>query len=93
LGTLKCRCTITDKNINGNEKFSSSLTTQIEDELSKHSDQIMLIGVHLSDEDGNKHGLNAMRCMIETHLEGRQPIAVTHQADTPDQAFTGALDK
>jgi ribosome-associated translation inhibitor RaiA len=83
----------TDKNINGTEEFTASYIAQIEDELSKYSDQITRIEVHLSDEDGNNDGLNAMRCMIEARVEGRQPIAVTDQADTLDEAVTGALDK
>jgi len=83
----------TDKNINGNEEFTAPYVAQIEDELSRYSDQITRIEVHLSDEDGNKNGLNAMRCMIEARLEGRQPIAVTNQADTREQAVAGALDK
>ncbi len=83
----------TDKNINGTEEFTASYISQIEDELSKYSDQITRIEVHLSDEDGNNNGLNAMRCMIEARVEGRQPIAVTDQADTLDVAVSGALDK
>ncbi len=83
----------TDKNINGNEEFTAPYLAQIESELSRYSDQITRIEVHLSDEDGNKNGLNAMRCMIEARLEGRQPIAVTNQADTHDQAVSGAIDK
>jgi hypothetical protein len=31
--------------------------------------------------------------MMEARLEGRQPIAVTNQADTLDQAVDGAADK
>ena len=31
--------------------------------------------------------------MMEARLEGRQPIAVTHQAATLDQAVDGAADK
>jgi non-homologous end joining protein Ku len=34
-----------------------------------------------------------MRCMIEARVEGRQPIAVTNQADTHDEAVTSAIDK
>lgn len=34
-----------------------------------------------------------MRCMMEARLEGRQPIAVTHQAASLDQAVDGAADK
>lgn len=83
----------TDKNINGTEELTASYIAQIEDELSKYNDQITRIEVHLSDEDGNNNGLNAMRCMIEARVEGRQPIAVTDQADTLDEAVSGAIDK
>jgi hypothetical protein len=34
-----------------------------------------------------------MRCMMEARLEGHQPIAVTHEAMTLDQAVDGAADK
>ena len=48
----------------------------------------------MSDENSDKKGGNDdMRCMIETRLQGRQPIAVTHQAATLDQAVEGAADK
>ena len=83
----------TDKNIDGNEEFTAPYVAQIEEELSRFSHQITRIEVHLSDEDGNKDGLHAMRCMIEARVEGRQPIAVTNQSDTSDQAIGGALDK
>jgi hypothetical protein len=34
-----------------------------------------------------------MRCMMEARLEGRQPLAVTHHAQTLGQAVDGAADK
>ncbi len=83
----------TDKNINGNEEFTAPYVTQIEEELSRYSHQISRIEVHLSDQDGSKNGLHAMRCMMEARVEGRKPIAVSNQADTHDQAVGGALDK
>jgi ribosome-associated translation inhibitor RaiA len=83
----------TDKNVHGSEEFTAPYVTQIEEELSRYSDQITRIEVHLSDEDGNKSGLHAMRCMIEARVEGKQPIAVTNKDDTYDQAVGGALDK
>lgn len=50
--------------------------------------------VHLSDENSDKKGGNEdMRCMMEASLKGRQPIAVTDQAATVDQAADGAVDK
>ena len=54
--------------------------------MSRISDHITRVEVHLSDENGDKDGQNDMRCMMEARLEGRQPIAVTHQAATLDEA-------
>ncbi|MBB5438113.1 ribosome-associated translation inhibitor RaiA [Pedobacter sp. AK017] len=83
----------TDKTINASEKNTAPFMVQIIDELSRFSTDITRIEVHLSDENGNKDGLNDIRCLLEARLEGKQPIAVTNQADTPDQALSGAIDK
>lgn len=83
----------TDNNIKGNEEFTAPYIARIEEELSRYSQQITRIEVHLSQEGGNKNGFREIRCMIEARLEGRQPIAVTNQAGTHDQAVVGALDK
>ncbi len=83
----------TDKNVTGSEELKTLITALISEDLSRYSDQITRLEVHLSDEDGNKHGQNDKRCMIEARLEGMQPIAVTNHADTSEQAVTGAVDK
>src|ERR1039458_5649719 len=51
------------------------------------------LNAHLSDENGDKSGPNDKRCVMEARLEGRQPVAVTHQAATLDQALEGAAHK
>ncbi|MFY9329330.1 MAG: HPF/RaiA family ribosome-associated protein, partial [Georgfuchsia sp.] len=55
------------------------------------------VEVHLTDEIGqmssHKSGKNDKCCTIEARLEGRQPIAVTHQAETFRQAADGAAKK
>ena len=69
-------------------------TPVVEDSLSQFSDRITQVDVHLSDENINKKdGGDDMRCMIEAHLTGLQPLAVTHQAETLDQAVDGAAEK
>ncbi|HCY77807.1 MAG: HPF/RaiA family ribosome-associated protein [Ignavibacterium sp.] len=83
----------TGRNITGSEKLKASLTSLISDELSRFDDHITRLEVHLSDEDSNKHGVNDQRCMIEARLKGMKPIAVTNNADTQEQAVTGAVDK
>lgn len=83
----------TDKSIAGTENFTAPYVAQIESELSRFSDHITRIEVHLSDEDGHKEGLNTKRCLLEARLERRQPIAVTNYSNSYDQAIGGALDK
>lgn len=83
----------TDKNINGTEALTAQYEAQIESELTRFSDHITRIEVHLSDENGHKDGVNTKRCLLEARVEGRQPIAVSNQANTLDQAVDGAVVK
>ena len=83
----------TDKNVTGSEEFIASSTSIISEELSRFSTQITRLEIHLSDEDGNKDGLNDKRCMVEARLAGMKPIAVTDHANTIEQAISGAIDK
>ena len=54
---------------------------------------ITRLEIHLSDQNADKSGQDDKRCMMEARLEGRQPIAVTHQAASLDQAVDGAARK
>jgi len=83
----------TDKNIAGTDKLSAYLDSAITEELARYSDKISRLEVHLSDENSHKEGQNDKRCMLEARVEGIQPIAVTNQAATTEQAIDGALDK
>lgn len=84
----------TDRNIQGHEELVARVSGVVESALSRISDHITRVEVHVSDENSNKKGGNdTMRCVMEARLEGRRPIAVTHQAATLDQAVDGAADK
>jgi hypothetical protein len=83
----------TDKNIAGSEEKSAPLVEFLTTDLSRFSDQITRLEVHLSDQNGHKDGLNDVRCLLEARMEGRQPIAVTNDADTSSLAVKGASDK
>jgi len=84
----------TDHNIEGREALADQFRGVVESALSRFSDRITRVEVHLSDENSDKkRGDDDMRCMMEARLENRQPIAVTHQAATLDQAVDGAADK
>ena len=83
----------TDSNITESKEFRASLIALISEGLSRFSDQISRLEVHLSDENSLKKGLNDKRCLLEARLEGRQPIAVKNQANNLEQAVVGAVDK
>ncbi|MEO7817581.1 MAG: HPF/RaiA family ribosome-associated protein, partial [Actinomycetota bacterium] len=71
-----------------------SVSGVVESALNLFSDHITRVEVHLSDENSDmKVSADDMRCVMEARLEDRQPIAVTHQAATLDQAVDGAADK
>ena len=84
----------TDRNIEGHEALTTQVSGVVESALSRFSDSITRVEVHLSDENSDKKGgKDDMRCVMEARLEGRQPVAVTNQAATVDQAVDGAAEK
>jgi hypothetical protein len=82
-----------DKNLNIHEMFGAKLTDLLSEELSRFSENITRLEVHLSDENGPKKGMNDKRCLLEARIEGRQPIAVTELSDTHENSVSGAIEK
>ncbi|MEA5467618.1 HPF/RaiA family ribosome-associated protein, partial [Spirulina sp. 06S082] len=84
----------TGHNIEGHEALATHFTGVVEESLSRFGDRITQVNVHLSDENSDKKGGgDDMRCTIEARLAGSQPLAVTHQAATLNQAVDGAAEK
>jgi ribosome-associated translation inhibitor RaiA len=83
----------TDKTISGNEKHQEYFTSLIAKGLNRYEDRITRIEAHLSDENGDKSGIDDMRCLLEARLEGKQPVVVTCNAGTVEKAVSGAIDK
>jgi len=83
----------TDKTIAASESFNAWLSTFISEKMERFSSHITRIEVHLSDENGKKEGVDDIRCVLEARLEGMQPIAVSNQEATEQQAVSGAIDK
>ena len=83
----------TDHHVTGSEKFKAALNEQINGELSRFSEHITRVEVHLADENGNKAGLDDKRCTIAASIEGRPVIAVTNHGNTHEQAVNGAMHK
>ncbi|MDP2381460.1 MAG: HPF/RaiA family ribosome-associated protein [Nitrospirota bacterium] len=81
-------------NIKGGEGLTTYVNGAVEKALTLCRDHITRVEVHVSDENSNKKsGVDDIRCVMEARLEGRQPIAATHQGATVNQAVDGAAEK
>ncbi len=82
-----------DNHIKGSENLIERFKETITNSLKRFENQVTRVVVHLNDENGSKSGQKDKRCLLEARLEGMQPIAVTHHANTLDEALKGAIDK
>lgn len=82
----------TDSHIHGGD-VGPYIERTVGSVLAPFVSQITRVEVHLNDANAGKGGADDKRCMIEARLEGRKPQAVTHNADTVEQAVRGAADK
>lgn len=82
-----------DSNVGVHEEFALRVAAAVASALSRFSDQVTRIEVHLSDVNAGKGGAADKRCTMEARLAGLQPIAVSHQADTIQHAIDGASGK
>lgn len=84
----------TDKNISGQDALAQSIEDVLRSDLSRFSDQITRIEVHLSDENSSaKSGMTDKRCLLEVRLAGERPIAISEHAETIGEAVTGATQQ
>lgn len=83
----------TDKNISGKENTVAYFTQLVQDALDRYSQHISRVEMHLSDENANKEGKDDKRCVLEVRIEGKQPIAVTSNANTIEDAISESIQK
>lgn len=84
----------TDSNIEGDEALAKRAEALLRDTLEHFGEQLTRVEVHLSDQSSDtKSGTDDKRCLLEARLAGLQPIAVSHQAATLEQAIVGAAEK
>ncbi|MDZ4659804.1 MAG: HPF/RaiA family ribosome-associated protein [Bythopirellula sp.] len=84
----------TDNHIENTAKLTNYVESIIHDSLERFHRRITSVHVHLTDENGgHKSGSNDKRCVMEARVSGRQPITVTADAPSVDQALSGAITK
>ena len=84
----------TDHNIDGHQSLTEFVRSVVKSALSRFSEHITRVEVHLSDENSDKKvGHDTLRCVMEARLEGRQPIAAIHRATEMNESVEGAAEK
>jgi ribosome-associated translation inhibitor RaiA len=83
----------TDRNVDVSEGMVRRIESELESALSRFVDQITRVKVHLGDENAARSGGSDKRCMVEAHVAGQPPFAVTHHAATVGEACSGAVHK
>lgn len=84
----------TDSHIKGSTNLTQEVEEIVHRALGRFGDRITRVEVYLSDENSaEKSGDLDKRCVMEARLGGLQPISVSHQGPSLDQATSGAASK
>lgn len=83
----------TDNNIDGTGELTAYVEGEVTTALSRFSDHITRVEVHLSDESAGRVTDADIRCMIEARLEGQAPVTVTDDAASVHSALKGAIHR
>jgi len=83
----------TDSNVAGGEDVVRQVEAEVDSALGHFGDRLTRVEVHLGDESAGASTVADMRCTLEARPAGQQPVAVTHHADTVDEAVRGAAQK
>ena len=81
----------TDTNIEAGEKSINHLRSVVQGALERFDGHIRRVDVHLSDSVSNKRSHGDKCCMMEARFDGREPVTVTQQASTVEQAIRDAV--
>lgn len=82
-----------DNHIDASLDLVTNVRSRVEQKIHRFEDHLTRIEVHLNDENAHKSGAQDKRCLVEARMKGRDPISVTHHADTLHKAIDGAVDK
>jgi ribosome-associated translation inhibitor RaiA len=82
-----------DGNIDGREALVRHVEAEVAAALDRFNDRITRVEVHLSDENAGKPGESEKRCLMEARVAGSQPVAVSDQRASLEDAVSGAARK
>lgn len=82
----------TDHNIEGREPLVEKIEKMVGGGLSRFSDRLTRVELHLSDVNGERSG-DGTRCVLEVRPNGLDPVVTTDEDDTIDKAVHSAIHK
>lgn len=82
-----------DSSVMGTENVAERIEEQLRHKLSRFSDRLTRLEVHVGDENARKGGGDDKRCMIEARPRGGDPVSATAHSDTVDNAARDAAGK
>lgn len=83
----------TDNHLQTDESVIRHVHQAIDNTLSRFSNQVTRIEVHLHDTNADKKGSTDKHCLMEAKIEGRPALAASENAETLAAAITGAAKK
>ena len=83
----------TDNQIESDAERDERLEEQIRQRLARFESRITDVKVHVSDINGPRGGAADLRCTFEARVNGLEPLAVTDNGASVDQAILGAAKK
>ncbi len=82
----------TDHTIEGSELLIQKMEKFVRERLSRFSDRITRVELHLSDLN-EKSADGSKRCVLEIRPNGLDPVVTTDESDTIDKAVNSAIHK
>jgi hypothetical protein len=82
-----------DNQVNGSRDVAERVEQVVRKSVVRFEARLTRIEVHVSDVNGRKQGPADKRCMLEARPNGLEPVAVSHEADSIDQAVSGAAGR
>ena len=83
----------TDNHITGSENFFEKYSEELNKKLHRFTEYLSGADIYFVDENKAKASINDKKCTIEIKIKNKPPEAVSHNADTINLAFNGAIDK
>ncbi len=75
-----------DHTVMGTENVAERIEAMMREKFARFEDRLTRLEVHVSDENGHKHGSDDKTCMIEARPRGGKPIGVTEHGSKVDAA-------